>query len=173
MKSSFVRALPALTLTLLLSGCWRYSTSGGVVRYHGFDESNGSWDVTLTADPSTFRTIGFHIIETKWAVDAKAAWYEGRPVHDPDSDKPALLDGKSFKLLSGGFYAKDRQHVIFTNEVVKANPTNFKVFDKVWGYDGNDVYYEGSATEHCTSKKLYTYTLKQACDHYLGNIPHS
>jgi hypothetical protein len=157
----------AITASLLLTGCWSYSNSGGVVKYHGFDEANGSSETRLDADTSTFHSIGFHVLEAKWAVDSKSAWYEGTPVSD-GSGKPALIDGKSFKVITGGFYARDRNHIYFMSSVTTADPVNFRAFDKVWGYDGKDLYYQGSGTERCTLKTLSS--LKRACEEHLAKV---
>ena len=167
MKIKPLRTAAVLTLGSLLSGCWHYSNSGGVVKWHGFDESRGRTEHTLDdADASTFHSVGFHIIEDDWAIDSKHAWYQGQLIHDLETHDPVVIDPASFMDL-GGLFAKDRSHVLYADRLTTADPENFKVLGRGWGYDGKNLYYEGRpAAADCTFEFDAGNLRKQECESY-------
>ncbi len=82
----------------------------------------------------------FEVINSFWAKDKNAMYYDGRRV--------THMDGKTFEYL-GALYSRDSLHVYYEDEVVEgADPESFEYVRRQEGRDKNFCY-EGNIRVDC------------------------
>ena len=100
--------------------------------------------------------VSFTAFDSTYAKDKSAAYFDGHPISGADAT--------SFDVLTGGGFAKDRNHVYQLDRPISDDPAHFQLLDGGLSKDSSAVYWTDG---HVLSNDPGHFAIVSSSDHYL------